>query len=88
MRLSSDLAPSKKTFSKKKLSVGYVYIEESFDTIFNMDYGGGGGRCTPPTMDYGSGKSAMDERVIIDFDQFVTYKNFFKSYFGSKNLFT
>ena len=31
--------------------VGYVYIEESFDTIFNMDYG--------------SGKSPMDERVNI-----------------------
>ena len=38
-----------------------MYIEESFDTIFNMGYWG---RTTPPTpMDYGSGKSAMDERV-------------------------
>ena len=26
----------------KKSRVGYVYIEESFDTIFNMDYEGGG----------------------------------------------
>ena len=26
---------------KKKLRVGYLYIEESFDTIFNMGYGGG-----------------------------------------------
>ena len=41
----SGLAPS------KKIRVGYVYKEESFDTIFNMDYG--------------SGKSAMDERVNL-----------------------
>ena len=34
----SGLAPSK---LKKKIRVGYVYIEESFDTIFNMGYGGG-----------------------------------------------
>ena len=34
---------------KDKLRVSYVYIEESFDTIFNMGYG--------------SGKSAVDERV-------------------------
>jgi len=27
-------------FSKKKLRVGYVYREESFDIIFNMGYGG------------------------------------------------
>ena len=25
----------------KKLKVGYVYIEESFDTIFDMGYGSG-----------------------------------------------
>ena len=37
-------------FFQKKLRVGYVYIEESFDTIFNMGLG--------------SGKSAMAERVI------------------------
>ena len=35
----------------KKLRLGYVYIKESFDTIFNMDYG--------------SGKSPMDKRVKI-----------------------
>ena len=29
---------------KKKIRVIYVYIEESFDTIFNMGYGGGGYR--------------------------------------------
>ena len=47
---------------KTEKRVGYVYIEESFDTIFNMGYGGG--RTTPePTMDYGSGKSPMVERV-------------------------
>ena len=32
-------------FFQKNLTVGYVYIEESFDTIFNMGYGGG--RCLP-----------------------------------------
>ena len=36
----SGLAPSKLTFFQKNLRVGYVYIEESFDTIFNMGYGG------------------------------------------------
>ena len=36
----SGPAPSKQKFFKKKLRVGYVYIEESFDTIFNMGYGG------------------------------------------------
>ena len=35
----------------KKLRVGYVYIEESFVTIFNIGNG--------------SGKSAMGERVNI-----------------------
>ena len=29
-----------KSFFRKKLRVGYVYKEESFDTIFNMGYGG------------------------------------------------
>ena len=29
-------------FFKKTLYVGYVYIEESFDTILNMGCGGGG----------------------------------------------
>ena len=43
-------------FSKKKIRVGYVYIEESFDTIFNMGYGGPTG---PPPMAYASGKSPM-----------------------------
>ena len=35
----SGLASSKQIFFK--LRVGYVYIEESFDTIVNMGYGGG-----------------------------------------------
>ena len=35
---------------KTEKRVGYVYIEESFDTIFNMSYGGGGA-----PLDYGSG---------------------------------
>ena len=39
---------------RKKIKGSYVYIEESFDTIFNMDYG--------------SGKSCMDERVKRDSD--------------------
>ena len=51
MRAFSGLAPSKLNFFPKKLTVGYVYIEESFefDTIFNMGYG--------------SGNSPMAERV-------------------------
>ena len=39
-----------------------MYIEESFDTIFNVGYGWGGGVVN---MDYGPEKSAMDERVNI-----------------------
>ena len=46
----SGLAPSKLNF--KKIRVCFVYIEESFNTIFNMGYGG---RTT--------GKSPMDDRV-------------------------
>ena len=46
--------------------LGYVYIEESFDTISNMGYGGGGAYNAPPPIDYESGKSAMDERVKND----------------------
>ena len=34
----SGLAPSKLIFFYKS-RVGYAYIEESFDTIFNMGYG-------------------------------------------------
>ena len=49
----SGIAPSKLKM--------FVYIEESFDTIFIMGYGGAYN--APPPMDYGSGKSAMDERV-------------------------
>ena len=33
-------APSKLKILQQKLRVGYSYIEESFDTIFNMGYGG------------------------------------------------
>ena len=33
-------SPSKLKKISKKLRVGYVYIEESFDTIFNMGYMG------------------------------------------------
>ena len=51
----SGQAPSKQNFFQQKSRVGYVYIEESFDTIFNMGYGGGWGRTlTPSPMDYGS----------------------------------
>ena len=39
-----------------------MYIEESFDTIFNMGYGEGEGGGTL-YMGYGLGKSPMDERV-------------------------
>ena len=39
-----------------------MYMEESFNTIFNMGYGGDVQHPLPP-MDNGSGKSAMDERV-------------------------
>ena len=45
----SGLAPSKLKIFQQKLRVDYVYIEESFDTIFNMGYG--------------SGKSSMGERA-------------------------
>ena len=35
-----DLAsPKVNNFSKKNLRVSYVYVEESFDTIFSMGYG-------------------------------------------------
>ena len=35
-------------FFQKKSREGYVCIEESFDTIYNMGYGGGGGVKPPP----------------------------------------
>ena len=41
----------KKNCFKKNSRVGFVCIEKSFDTIFNMGYG--------------SGKSPMDERVKL-----------------------
>ena len=63
----SGLASSKLKKCQTNLRVGYVYIEESFDTIFNMGYGGGVQR--PPPMDYGSGKSPMDERVTACIDE-------------------
>ena len=47
----------------KNLRVGYVYIEKSFDTIFNVDYGVWHTASLP--MGYGSGKSPMDARVKI-----------------------
>ena len=37
--LGIKIAPSK----LKNVRVGYADIEESFDTMFNMGYGGGGG---------------------------------------------
>ena len=46
MRPFSGLGPLKLKFFQQNLRVGYVYIEESFDTIFNMGYGGG--RTVPP----------------------------------------
>ena len=40
------------------MGVGYVYIEESFDTFFNMGYGGG--PTGPPVpMPYASGISPI-----------------------------
>ena len=44
----------KTDFLKKKLRVGYVYIEESFDTIFQHRLWAGAW-----VMGYGSGKSPM-----------------------------
>ena len=38
-----------------------LYVEESFDTIFNMGYGRG--RTMPPPWIMGRKKSPMDERV-------------------------
>ena len=56
---NKDLTPEK--FLQKKLGAGYVYIEESFDTIFGVGYGV---RTTlPALMGYGSGKSPMTEKV-------------------------
>ena len=45
----SGLAPSKLKIVKKKIRVGYVYIEESFDTIFNMG-NRGAYRAHPPLL--------------------------------------
>ena len=36
------------TILLKYHGVGYVYIEESFDNIFNMGYGGGAYNAPPP----------------------------------------
>ena len=51
--------PQNWNFVQQKIRVGYVYIEESFDIIFNVGYG--------------SGKSAMDDRVNY-FKQAYTLK--------------
>ena len=40
LRPFSGLAPSKLKFCQTKLRVNYVNIEKSFDTIFNVSYGG------------------------------------------------
>ena len=45
--------------TEKKIRVGYVHIEESFDTIFNIDYG--------------SGNSPMYERVKLSAHSWVSY---------------
>ena len=59
----SGLAPQNWN-NKKKIGVGYGYIEESFDTIFNMGYVYiEESFDTIFNIDYGSRKSAMDERV-------------------------
>ena len=39
-----------------------MYIEKSFDTIFNIGCGGGG-RTAPSPMHYGSENSPMHDRV-------------------------
>ena len=44
----TGLAPSKLKNVQTNLRVGYVYIEESFDTIFNMGYRGIIGRENRP----------------------------------------
>ena len=41
LRSFSGQAPEKLTFFNKHLSVDYVYIEKSFDNIYNMGYGSG-----------------------------------------------
>ena len=43
-----SLTPAQSTFWTPSTKKCYVYIEESFDTIFNMDYGGGA--TGPPPM--------------------------------------
>ena len=59
----SGLASLKMKCLKKNLRVSYVYIEESFDTIFTMGYGGGGGRTTPLQFGYGSIKSPKQKKT-------------------------
>ena len=60
-KIRVGLAPSKLKILKKKMRVGYVYIEESFGTIFNIGYGGA--YRTPAPMPYAAGKSLMLLRV-------------------------
>ena len=64
----------KTVFFQYKSWLGYEYIEESFDTIFKMGYGRGV-QHPPPSMDYGSGKSPMDERVnnVLFFQIFILF---------------
>ena len=65
----SGLAPSKMNIFPKNSRVGYVCIEESFGTIFDMGYG--------------TGKSSMPERVEIrrrQYTQIFLSKNYTSFY--------
>ena len=55
MRPFTGLGPSKLNFVSKKfngMAMCIMYIEESFDTLFNMGYGGGGLTTPPPHNPY------------------------------------
>ena len=68
----TGLAPSKLKI-KKKLRVGYVYLEESFDAIFNMGYGGGAYNAPPNSLLVG--------KFAHSREGFIIYTFFYKIYF-------
>ena len=49
-----------------KLRVGYVYIEESLDTIFNMGYGGGAYDAKWPMAERVKDLNVFGQNVFFD----------------------